>query len=400
VPALDGVRGVAILLVLYSHFTLPFDSTGWLDSFVIFTAGHAGIGVVLFFVLSGYLITGILMDARGSAGYFRNFYARRAVRIVPLYYAMVVLSLVVLPRVVPGIFGPIQPGPAVAGPKRFDSFLDVQGYFWLHLSNFFFAAQPGRFGDGLGMMNVSWSLAIEEQFYLVWPAVVALCRPRLLRRVCWALVAVSLGSRLVVAQSHEGSYMPVYVLTWCRMDALAIGAALAVTVRSREGLAGAVRWAKWGAIVAVPILVACAWGHWGVWRRLWDQVFAYTAEAIVCAGLVVWCLSTPIGARALSGRVLQFFGRYSYAAYFLHVPVSWVVRNYVFRFDQFPAIGGTHLVGLMIFYGLALAGTSAAALASWHLFEKHFLALKKYFPARACPAEAGKPRGRLVTTSG
>jgi peptidoglycan/LPS O-acetylase OafA/YrhL len=155
-PALDGIRGIAILLVLVHHFTLfdPITSVGaWLG----FVALLGWSGVDLFFVLSGFLITGILIDARTSDRYFISFYARRTLRIFPLYYLVVFLCFVVLPYF----------------PRWHELLVGHANLpewpYWTYLVNFSIAE---RDAFQHGVLDVAWSLAIEEQFYLLWAVLV------------------------------------------------------------------------------------------------------------------------------------------------------------------------------------------------------------------------------------
>ena len=167
--ALDGLRGIAILLVVFSHFVsnLRIPADGW--AWPLVSIAHAGwAGVDLFFVLSGFLITGILVDARGSSTYFKSFYARRALRILPAYYGFLLAIFVVLPLLHLG-----------AG----DNYMlarQHQGWYWLHLTNVMMAIGELP-GHGPYPSTLFWSLAVEEQFYLIWPAIVALCSTSTLR---------------------------------------------------------------------------------------------------------------------------------------------------------------------------------------------------------------------------
>src|SRR5687767_2907742 len=166
IPALDGLRGIAIILVMLHHFTYYRPNSG-IDAQIASVLFFGWAGVDLFFVLSGFLITGILLDTRDSKRYFSTFYARRTLRIFPLYYLVLLLAFVVLPKfpalhpVLLGQVGPVD--------------LPPQWPYWLYLTNFSIA-------DGgwvHGWVDVAWSLAIEEQFYLVWPLMIWLCPPRL-----------------------------------------------------------------------------------------------------------------------------------------------------------------------------------------------------------------------------
>jgi peptidoglycan/LPS O-acetylase OafA/YrhL len=166
---------VAVLLVLLLHFQLPPGPTmadRWLH--VAQTAGYGGVD--LFFVLSGFLITGVLLDAKGAPRYFRTFYVRRALRVLPLYYATLIALLWIVPLAVPSLA-------VMAAALRMR-----QWWYWLHGTNI------------LGAMHVRWSapfytahfwsLAIEEQFYAMWPVIVLVCGRRRLLQVCaWGCVA-------------------------------------------------------------------------------------------------------------------------------------------------------------------------------------------------------------------
>ena len=172
--ALDGLRGIAILLVVACHFVsnLRITADGWASPLVAFA--HAGwAGVDLFFVLSGFLITGILVDARGSSSYFKAFYARRVLRILPAYYGFLFVIFVVLPALHVG-----------AGDNAMLA-RQHQGWYWLHLTNVMMALDELP-GHGPYPSTLFWSLAVEEQFYFIWPAIVALCSTNTLRKVCIA----------------------------------------------------------------------------------------------------------------------------------------------------------------------------------------------------------------------
>ena len=215
IPALDGLRGIAIILVMLHHFTY-YRPTSGIDALIASVLFFFWTGVDLFFVLSGFLITGILLDTRGNERYFTNFYARRTLRIFPLYYLVLFLAFVVLPK-----FPAVH---AVLAGRSID--LPPQWPYWLYLTNFSIADR----GWVHGWVDVAWSLAIEEQFYLVWPLVIWLCPPRLVVWLCTAIFVAEVFARSC-ARASDMPVLPIYVVTWFRLDGLVIGALLAVALR-------------------------------------------------------------------------------------------------------------------------------------------------------------------------
>ena len=196
---------------------------------------YGSYGVELFFVLSGFLITGILYDTRNKPHYFRNFYMRRLLRIFPLYYGVLALVFFVAPLI-----------PLLRGPTL-DYLVDRQAWAWLYAVNIYIAIQ----GDwSFSYLEHFWSLAIEEHFYFFWPLVVFLLarRPRTLIAVSLAVSLCAMLSRLI--GSLVGlSWWTIYVLTPFRLDGLALGAFLAVTARQPGGLDRLARALPW--VVAV-----------------------------------------------------------------------------------------------------------------------------------------------------
>ena len=261
-PALDGIRGIAIILVLLHHFTI-FDPITSVGAWMGFVALLGWSGVDLFFVLSGFLITGILIDARGSDRYFTSFYARRTLRIFPLYYLIVFLSLIVLPRF-PRWSALLGGGSDLA-----------QWPYWTYLVNFAIAE---RNDFQHGVLDVAWSLAIEEQFYLIWAVVVWLLSPRLLGPLC-ALIVLAVPLTRVLALQDGANPVDVYVLPHYRADALALGGLLAWLARrgSLEHVAGFAPWTTLLALVAA-FGVAVADGS-PSWSGAWMQRIGYSLFA-------------------------------------------------------------------------------------------------------------------------
>jgi len=251
--------------------------------FTVSTLLHLG-GVGLFFVLSGYLITGILMDSKGGDGYFRSFYARRMLRIFPLYYAVLVLALVILPQF------------AHAKAANFGRIAGDEWSYWVFLQNFTIAA-AGRFRHAI--LDVTWTLAIEEQFYLLWPLVVFLFSRRTLLWISGALVLMALVVRLVLVLGYDVNPIAIFVLTPTRMDTLAAGAWLALWARGPQGpaaLDAVVPWARWlgiPAFAAGAALVTAEELRWhlldpeGEHRKVLSDTIGFTLWALGFASIML-----------------------------------------------------------------------------------------------------------------
>src|SRR6266852_6534903 len=212
VPQLDAVRGVAILLVIFHNASGKFPSLHLQGLFA-----NGWMGVDLFFVLSGFLITGILLDTKQSEGYLKNFYARRCLRIWPLYYSLIFFMFAVLP------FLSHSEGHTV---------FERSSPWWafpLFLQNFLIFPVSTA---AAGPLGVTWSLAIEEQFYVVWPLVVRFCSYAQLRRIAIAVICLSPALRFYLSRHHVDLYTNVF----CRLDGLMAGAFLALVVRGENFL--------------------------------------------------------------------------------------------------------------------------------------------------------------------
>lgn len=386
-PALDGLRALAIIGVICLHFggVLTPEQVSGLgvaggEICKFFT--HGAWGVDLFFVLSGYLITGILLSSRGQGHYFRNFYARRTLRIFPLYYGTLLAVLVLLPLVLGHV------------PAMISAAYSHQAWLWTYTTNIECARRDGQvFGNFLHF----WTLAIEEQFYLVWPLVVFLTPPRwLLRLALFGIVAVNAGrmSFIILQWTPGYGWDPVTVYNWLasltlfRADSLLVGAALAVLQADGALLQwrGTFRWifpAAVGAIVVflytVPSLV----------DGLPTPVVAHVTLAPILfgagVGYLLTCRADSWLVRGLSIKPLRAIGKYSYAMYVFHyiylpLEVRWLPCSSFVRLVHDP------LLGLLAYYASAIGIAFGVAFLSYHLYEKHFLKLKKYFPERAAAA--------------
>ena len=375
VPALDGLRGIAIALVMLYHYDFVYDFTygresGWLiDGIVTGLAGVGWVGVDLFFVLSGFLITGILLESKGPVRrYFGSFYARRSLRIFPAYYAFLLLLLLLL-----ALFD--EPGGRDA---LWDNFI----WYALYLTNIYDAIEPGLRADFFFVGHI-WSLAVEEQFYLLWPAFVFAFGRRTLMRLCVVGILIAFGLRLwfMIADLPVGLG---YTLMPARMDALAAGALVALAIRSKTDVALLRRWAPSVAIACGGAVVAYGLVDRG-FSPLddWVRTAGFTVLALAFASFLALTLQLrerSVVESALSQPALRWLGRYSYATYLVHLPIAVILARKVDFGDAIPAMAGSTLVGEAVYATAAAAITLSVAWLSWQLWESQFLKLKRRFP--------------------
>lgn len=280
-PALDGIRGIAVVAVMIFHFFLfgRMVPARGLDRAAAAVANTGWVGVDLFFVLSGFLITGILFDARGEPRFLRTFYARRVLRICPVYFGVLVVFFLVLPRLFPS-------SAAVHANTT------GQIWFWTYLSN----VQIALYGWSASSVYVDhfWSLAIEEQFYLLWPFAVALISRQSLVRTCGVIVGASLLLRIWL-HAH-GLQTAAFVLTATRMDSLAIGAALALAVRDAAQLRTVLRWVRPLLATTITLLAVICLARGGFEKS--DPVVGtvgYTLIGLTFSGVLLLAITAPEG---------------------------------------------------------------------------------------------------------
>lgn len=376
-PVLDGVRGLAVLMVVFFHTTHLSDqsavgrATWWL-------AGAGWTGVDLFFVLSGFLITGILWEAKGRPFYFRNFYMRRFLRIFPLYYLALAVSFLVLP--------------SLAHRLGLDERITTDGATWylLYLSNFYQlwveTTHP--------ILGVVWSLAIEEQFYIVWPFLIAAVSYRGAIRLCLGTIALALLVRLGLTAAGA-SIESTYVVTFCRVDSLAVGALLSLALRHPEGLGlKAFPWMRYAVWASVPVVLTLVVLPVGPTFHLVNRTFGYTAIAVLFAAGVYKAVAVAPGHllnRFLSSKLLRTYGKYSYAIYLIHSPLDAILRRTSLLKTPLAPVLGSDFPMQVVFYVVAAGLSLGIALVSWNLFEKHLLKLKDYFPYGEQPPRAAEP---------
>ncbi len=352
-PALDGLRGVAILLVVFLHNFkfMNYFFFGWL-------------GVDLFFVLSGFLITEILLNTVGQPNFLRNFYMRRVLRIFPLFYLTLIICLLILPSI---------------KNLNLDSsyYSNNQFWLWTYLQNWLFIFKE-PYGDKI--LLHTWSLAVEEQFYLVWPAIVLLIRkPKILLAVAIiALIGVGLARYVIwTFQVHDLAYASLYTFT--RIDGLCIGCILALLMQINPGFL------KKYTTHIVLLMAGINFGFYFLNNQSSQTLpylafVGYTTFAVLFGILVYEAVmaESKIIQFIFNNFIFKFFGKISYGLYVYHWPV------YIILFPFFTALF-TDKMNVSFQYadaGSAVIVTVIAVILSvisYRYFEKPFLRLKEKY---------------------
>jgi peptidoglycan/LPS O-acetylase OafA/YrhL len=391
VPALDGLRGLAVLCVMLFHFGTAsgFQPDTYAAKKIIGFFCNLWSGVDIFFALSGFLITGILLREKQEPGYFTRFYMRRSLRIFPLYY----VSLTVIFVLLPALHLPALDNPGIHRVQ------DAQAWMWAYSQDFAITYFNHDFFDPDPLwVGHFWSLGVEEHFYLVWPLIVYLCTRRGLLLTS-ALLIVAAPTVRCTMMHYDMDPAAVYTFTLSRMDQFAIGGLLALFVREREP-AQMIRWARWAAGATVLFLLICVIGlkRPFYWSNPEALGFGFSFLALGSAALIVFAIS-PQHTAIKSGLELgwlRFFGKYSYGAYVLHTPLQYTFMQ-LFGPDRIEALAAplghaaAQLVSLLGFVVLAIALTMLLALVAYRFIEMPFNRLKRHY-------EYGKPGAEQLGT--
>jgi peptidoglycan/LPS O-acetylase OafA/YrhL len=348
-PALDGLRGVAILLVVIYH------NFGFINKFFFF----GWLGVDLFFVLSGFLITDILLRTVGSPHYLRNFYMRRVLRIFPLYYLSLIVLLLVLP-LIPDL------------KSQFSYYSDNQVWLWTYFQNWLFIFKPSGSTE---ILHHFWSLAVEEQFYLLWPLVILLIRnPKYLLAIISLLLICTFGFRLWIWMHHLSDFSYYNLYTFSRIDGICIGIMVALLLRINPGFLK-----KYTSII-VLFFAALNFAIFFINRS--HQFFfpylalvGYTTFAMMFGLLVNQAITgeTKLINSIFNIQILKFFGKISYGFYIIHWPVYLLLKP-----KLFPWLA-MHVNNITNEFLTSVITTSIAVFISWlsaKYFENYFLNFK------------------------
>ncbi len=357
IPELDGLRGIAILMVMVHRMYPRLDGTPW-----PIEAGWAGVD--LFFVISGFLIAGILIDTRSDPGYFKNFYARRVLRIFPLFYLLVGGMLIAFPLL------------GQAG------FLEQSGsplWYLFHLGNI----PESLFGkDPPYWLAPVWSLAIEEQFYLTFPLLVHRVDPKRLARWLAVIAVFSVVMRFVTTAIAPDQERIQYLFTLCRLDTIALGCLLAVFVRSE--LYARLRPRLTSLLVPVIAVAGVILVITQLDRTTYfGRTLGYSVVAIAFVSLVLLVLEHrgKVATAVLRAKPLPYMGKLCFGLYLLHRPADTIVGG-------LAAKAGLDTESLLLL-PVKIAVAVLLATVSWRLLESPFLRLKDRFTSRPRPGRVG-----------
>lgn len=368
VKELDGLRGIAVVLVMALHLfkrATYFTEHPILEAVTTFsTVGW--VGVDIFFTLSGFLITSILLKSKTDEHYFKNFYLRRALRIFPLYYAAIAFVLFFVPKV----------------EEEFTNQLSTTlPIMLLYQQNWALLFKDFHITQYLG---ITWSLAIEEQFYLIWPFIVyKLDRDKLFKfsigYIAVSIIGRFLGTLLWPDLPQASTFF--YYTSFARFEEMLFGGLLA-TFLTYDGakekvhrFAAPVFATSFTTFIALCVLSLPGLPH-PDYGSLPLTLGGYTTAALFTLGLIGIFITHPpenIFRRIFENPVLTFMGQYSYSMYLFHMTAALILLD-VFWHSELRGWKPFFLYPLSVY-----VVTVIIALMTWHLLEKHMLSLKKYF---------------------
>ena len=370
VNELDGMRGIATILVISYHIFKRGDyfTTNAILHFITSLTLYGWYALDTFFVLSGFLITGILLRTRDEKHYFKNFYVRRSLRVFPLYYFVLALILLLMPVLDPDYVSQI--------PKSLPYYLFYQQN-WFHFMTSV---------TGTEHLSVTWSLAIEEQFYLLFPFLVFYTRKETLAKIAGAIIGVSILARILsvflwtdVAQMTNFYFYN----TFTRFEEISFGILIAIAFTYPQWKAKLSKIAMPVFLITYPALLIAeviTSREIGIPHPAYGNVpltvIGYTMASIFASALIIVLTThdrTTFIRRFFRNKILTFFGDHSYSIYLFHMPVGLTMLDFMWRsgYRGWPFY--------FIYIGVTIGITIFISTLTWNFLEKPMLNLKKYF---------------------
>lgn len=342
-PELDGIRAIAALMVMIFHFVGHHNEPAIIRQIAVM--GQTGVD--LFFVLSGFLITRILVFAKGSKHYFASFYARRILRIFPLYYGFLCIFFFIVPYIFSTSISPFN----------------HQIWAWLYLENI-----PATFTtfQSSGPLHF-WSLAVEEHFYLIWPLVVFFCSRRYLYIVVTSILVLSPFIRAIFLNTGIG----VFYFSLTRFDSIAFGALLALlTIRNHSIDSRPLTYLIRASLLLFPLILLPMFVLFSGSQYDWLQIVKLSLIPAFYWALIGFCVLDPKANmlnKFLSVPILRWLGKISYGLYVFHPICFEIIHRFITPHSFFTDVA------------LSFGITIVIAFLSFHFFESPILQLKNRF---------------------
>lgn len=340
---LDGIRAIAALMVMSCHFFQILNLKGGIYYYLNKIAIFGGTGVSLFFVLSGFLITRLLLITKSKNNYFINFYARRALRIFPLYYLFLFIYYFVYPFVYKNSITPFS----------------SQVYYWVYLQNFAITFNWGT--DGPAHF---WSLAVEEHFYLIWPLVIFVSNSKNIIKIALLIIIFAFLLRIFFIINN----LDVFYFTFTRFDELALGSIFSIL--EFNGQLKKIKtklFLQLITLIIIPTLIL--WGFYTGQQNKIVQVIKFNLLSFFyffTIGYVINMSDDNVIKKLLKMKFFSYSGKISYGLYVYH-PLCFIIYNKYFHTE------------ILLDFMLSFILTYLVATFSYFTFENYFLKLKTRF---------------------